>query len=897
MKRSTWKSRDPRTRPKSSVKRAPRLESLECRHLLSVAVAEIDSTSPADGDALLKSPQQFVINFDPNYVNQIDDLFSGLFGTSPAQTFPTLVSLDNSGQGGNNEFEIDQVGAGGVITPVLGGSTAWPLQASITTTTDANGNTTQSQMILTPAPGDPTLLSGTYQLSIQPWTNLDAAFGFLDTSPVWSSSQPTAIAQFTVLGAGKSLSDATSLGNVGTSTQSVSGFINPRDAQSQVGLYQITLPQGQRWLLNAQVFTQLIGSPLQPGLALFDSSGNLLATSTPGQNLNDNANLSKGLAPGTYYIAVSQANNMPGLSNSYNLQESTPGIAGFNEPSGAFRLDLSADPVLSSTKLTSSSLTYADPLEPSPTGINLTFSAPIDVTSLFLPDQQETAVEVVNASGQVWPISAKGYQSSTNTLSFVIDQALPAGSYSLILPAQGGLTDLYGLPVVTPAGNPPGVLASWTVAPSTTPTNPNNLSVIWPGPVNVTWNAAVGRTTLLTAGQETSYRFVVIVPGIYAVQTQVNTGEADLQVTNAHGSTIVEAKGLTGLNNSLMNLTTGTYTLNLTDKGSQPALVLWTLNPISLDYEKILQNGVSQLVTISVPISNPTTANLEGTTTNSGSLSATTTTATYSSSAAGSAQSAFSASPIPASLLVSMNTSLMGLPETSDQGLGAVGPMAPGALAAVADRLHGLLPGIRYSSAFDAELRAGNGDSPEVAESVKVANNDPPATALVKNSPANPESDSIGNDGRALARADQLLRMASWIESFLGVPASTNTPTGRETRLGTEGQTRVAAIEKRNESREISLASIRAGLDPNRSDDHDEGAMLGDLSAPIGLILAAAVVHRFRRPLETWWRRKTKTTSSGLNRPHLFRVNSRGPHCRPSHMQTTFRPRMPRTPC
>ena len=77
------------------MSRCPGLEPLERRHLLSVALAEIDSTVPADGTALLAATQQFVINFDPAMVNQFDELLSGFLGTTPAQTFPAIIELDN----------------------------------------------------------------------------------------------------------------------------------------------------------------------------------------------------------------------------------------------------------------------------------------------------------------------------------------------------------------------------------------------------------------------------------------------------------------------------------------------------------------------------------------------------------------------------------------------------------------------------------------------------------------------------------------------------------------------------------------------------------------------------------------------------------------------------------
>ena len=245
---------------------------------------------------------------------------------------------------------------------------------------------------------------------------------------------------------------------------------------------------------------------MSAGLTLFDADGERGGDQQlrpwpgrrPGRSLPF-----EGLAPGTYYFGVSATGNLPGWIGGYDLLTGTPGTAGFDVPSGAFWLDVVAAPVVGTTTLTSDNLDFADPLESSPTGLDLTFSGPIDTSSSFVPDQQETALEVVNASGQVWPITAVNYDTSTYTLSFIFDEPLPAGTYSLIEPAQGGLTDLSGQPLVVPARNPSGVLATWTVAP-TGPSDPDNLGVVWPGPVNVTWDSAITRTTLLVPGQEVS---------------------------------------------------------------------------------------------------------------------------------------------------------------------------------------------------------------------------------------------------------------------------------------------------------------------------------------------------------------------------------------------------------
>jgi hypothetical protein len=903
MKQPTQTSRHPRTRPNRPANRFPGLEPLEHRHLLSVALSEIDSTLPGDGDALLKSPQQFVINLDPGAVTAIDDSLSGLLGYAPAQTFPALIALDGDTLGNNDEFAIYRVGADGLATPFLGTSSS-PLQVAVTTVADSAGTTIQSQMIITPAAGDPSLLPGTYQIDIEPGTSLDAAFSQIDTSPAWTSSQPITIAQFTVLGRGRTLGDATHLGDIGPTTLSVTGFVDPQGSQSQVALYQFTLPPGHSWQLNAQVLAQSIGSPLNAGLSLFDSNGDVVTTSNSGQGLASNwkdPSLIQGLAPGTYYLGISASGNLPGRPNGYDLKTGTPGTSGFDGSDGAFRLNLVASPAVGSTTLTSHNLDYSDPLEPSPTGLDLTFSGPIDATSLFAPDQQETALEVVDSWGQVWPITPVNYQTSTHTLNFIFDESLPAGSYSLVDPAQGGLTDLSGLPLVVPAGNPPGVMASWTVAPTTGSSDPDNLGVIWPGPVNVTWNSAITRTTDLTAGQDTTYRFVVICPGVYEVQTEADTGQIDLDVTGAGGTTELDAPGLTGLNHSLMNLSAGVYSMTVADDGSQSAGVQWTLKPIVLDYEKVIENGVGQSPVLTLVVTAPGADSQSGATANPGAANAVPTAATYgSSSNAGSNLSTLGASPIPTSLLVSMNTGLMGSPGANTQNVAAVGPMAEGALASVADRANGLLPGIRYASWSDSETSVGNGDTPEVngdtpevLDFMDEPRVDPQETVSMAAKPANPEAASARNDGRALARADRLVRIATWVEDFLGLRSRIEPDAGP----ADEGRAIAAvAVGDHGESGGMPRGPVTADLDSSHGGT-PKSLVLGDLRAPMGLIVTVAVACRLRRPIEKWWRRNAPNSARGLGRPHLHHLFDRGPHSRIIHARTTYRPQMPRTPC
>ncbi len=120
-----------------------------------------------------------------------------------------------------------------------------------------------------------------------------------------------------------------------------------------------------------------------------------------------------------------------------------------------------------------------------------------------MPDQQETALDVVDSSGHIWPVTAENYQSSDAQLTLIFDEPLPAGQYSLIVPASGGLTDLAGEPVVAP-GEPAGVLASWTVTSASGPKNPDDLGVLWPSTADVVWptaNGSFSETTALAPGR------------------------------------------------------------------------------------------------------------------------------------------------------------------------------------------------------------------------------------------------------------------------------------------------------------------------------------------------------------------------------------------------------------
>jgi hypothetical protein len=808
----------------------------------------ITATMPADGSVLVQAPQSLTITFDQSVVDQIDNAFSGMFSIAPDQVLPSLI---NAGSG--LDVEIDRIGADGSVTPYLGGASTSPVVETVATTTAANG-ASETQLVVTLPPGSPALAPSAYQLDIVPGAALASAFGMIEPTSAWASisPQPIPIAGFTILGQGATLGGATDVGPIGPTTLSVSGSLDPGDYRSAVALYRITLPPGNHWRLNAQVEAQALGSPLLSAMALFDAQGELLATRDVGAGTFADPidpDLITNLEPGTYYIGVSAGRNLPGNAGGYEPVTGTPGIVGLNERGGPFVLDLTATPTPPPINLVGMNLDYADALEPSPTGLDLSFSGPVDVSALSLPDQQETALLVVNSSGKVWPITAVDYQPAQDRLSFLFNEPLPAGSYSLVVPSQGGLTDLAGGPVLGPATNPPGVLASWTVAVPSGPGNPDNLGVLWPGPVNVTWHPAVSGSTTLAAGQESEYRFVVIVPGIYEVQTQINSGADDVQIQNGDGATLIDVGSLTGVTDSYMDLEPGVYRLQLTNEGSGPSTVEWSLRPIGLDYEKILENGVGQTAALGLSLIGPP-PEASGSSSNSassGGAANSVISAGGAPASGGSSPAAVGLSPIPITPLVTLETGLAGLPAPGAGLVAAVGPQSEGATVALSDAGRGPTQGVFSLLTSGTDPRVGEGNPVDGPDSVTPA----PLAQIGSTEPAvasDPEAASARADAMALARADGMVRLAAWISDRIAVA-----PTGPgEADLPSAGfgTTLLAAVATTDGG--AATGDATAG-GPGRG-RRRETFTQADLGAPFILLVGTALSYRLSKPIRKWWR-------------------------------------------
>ena len=336
------------------------------------------------------------------------------------------------------------------------------------------------------------------------------------------------LTDFTIEPPGVKLSDATPLGTVGPAPIVTSGALDLQNKPTDVALYQVTLPDGHFWRFGAEISAHRDGGTLTTDLSLFDAQGHVIVSSKVGRpDFLQDPYLFAGLTPGTYYIGVSDPENIPGQPGGYDPVTGTPGSVPPTQTGGAFRLHLVAHPEDTPTELLGFGLNWADPLDQSPTSVTLAFSSPLNLDSLRGDPTKGLILQDQN--GQTWPLTAVGGDEGLCQYTFLFDQRLPAGQYTLRLPSQGGLTDLAGVHPVAP-GEPPDVLATWTVAPGTGRANPNDLGALLHNSVD-----GVSRSDVIAPGGAVTYRFVVTVPGEYSLQDQYSGGPLAALIAGPHG--------------------------------------------------------------------------------------------------------------------------------------------------------------------------------------------------------------------------------------------------------------------------------------------------------------------------------------------------------------------------
>jgi methionine-rich copper-binding protein CopC len=284
---------------------------------------------------------------------------------------------------------------------------------------------------------------------------------------------------------------ARDLGNlVGAAIVQVDGAIgvdpnlSPGFSADQVDLYHFQITGPGRYAMLAEVFAGRIGSPLDPGVSLFEldpTTGSLIFlagnnnTLDPTQGtdgstpLFTDSYLTAGLTAGDYYLAVADGSNTP--SPIEGQMPGSPGILDPNQPgsarngwsTGAYQLNVLVQPNSDPPRVVASSPSPGQVLSQAPTQITVQFSEPVNIQQLayqayevaYLQSLPQVFVE--GADGTIYYARFLGYNPLTNTATFQMLDGLPNGSYSLHLSGPGGLTDLGGNPL--PGNDPSGDFA------------------------------------------------------------------------------------------------------------------------------------------------------------------------------------------------------------------------------------------------------------------------------------------------------------------------------------------------------------------------------------------------------------------------------------------------------
>jgi hypothetical protein len=516
-----------------------------------------------------------------------------------------------------------------------------------------------------------------------------------------------------------------------------------------------------------------MGTSLLPALSLLDSNGSVIATRDSGTGLPSSPNdpyLFTGLKAGTYYVGVSEAGNLAHALGGYDPILGIPGSSELQQRRGQypFALGLFARPHDQPTRLLNVEVDQIDPHEMSPTGLTLTFSGPIDVSKLFLPGSSLEAIQVIDSSGQVWPMTAKSYDVNSYELKMIFNQPLSTGRYSLISSSTNGLTDLADQPVFG-ALNTPKVLTSWTVGLSASSRPSNDLGILWPNLANETSLDSLspfGKTIMLVPGQGMDFRWSVIVAGFYKLQVQLQGGSLAV-FNNWDGEMAVLDPGTTSrLNDYLMNLDAGSYTIRFVNEGTQPAVINWVLTIAQLDWEKILSNGLGQTSALSLSLlSAPSAVSASGSALHiissptgivSGLLSV----------------SVGSIGPVPVSLLVTTNTAPIAEPISGNQSFLVVGPVVPAGMTAMVSSGNSLNSDFRAAPVIDwsqwvtdgkvvMDLELSDQKLPQTERVVVRTNADLPAHSV-------PEAQSAQANHFALKQAEWLaslgIRVQQWLQ-------------------------------------------------------------------------------------------------------------------------------------
>jgi hypothetical protein len=451
-------------------------------------------------------------------------------------------------------------------------------------------------------PDDPTklvvnlgaaLAPGRYQVVLASGSFLMGQAG----EPLEGFGQDQVLATFEIAAAVEppSAQTAIDLGRLNATERAVEGHLDP--ATGMVAVYRVELtPNHTWWRLGLEVESRRDGEGLSSSLAVFDAGGNLVARSGPmgRPGSSQDAYMFAGLAPGTYFVGVSEAGNRAGEPGAYDLSGTRPGPSGGATTGGSYTMRFVADPAEGPVQVLGFALDHADPADPKPTGFQVQFTGPprVEGEGGSLAETIGGGLQLVDQNGRVTPLVAVKYDEAQAALTYVFERELPAGVYSVRVADQGGLTDLAGHAPLR-AGLPAGVLARFRVSKADSTRGPLDFGAQYPEAIR----HGHRETLTVPPGAEIGLRFVTLFDGFATTTLSHDGGALAVELVNlgtgaVDGPLDLGAPGTTRTN--LDYLERGPHLLRLKATGDTPVVVTVGLQFGGFSYESLLLNGVGQ---------------------------------------------------------------------------------------------------------------------------------------------------------------------------------------------------------------------------------------------------------------------------------------------------------------
>lgn len=761
------------------------------------------STSPANSAVVTASPSELVVRFD----RPINSVFVA-----------------------NNDFELLHLASDGSTSPMLHG------EALLEESLDPDG---QDIDLTLSKPLDP----GSYQLALNPGSELQG----VDGAMLANAGSALVLSDFTFSPNQGGLDSAVDLQVLGPQVTAVTGHLDLTTDPNAVQYYKFELAPGHHWLVGLEV------PGLAASLSLFDSQGRLIESANEGLAGDPNdPYLFEGLDPGTYYVGIAAAKNLPDASGQY---DPSAAVLDGSDSGGPFQLDVVADPADQPTQLLGIRVDLADPLSTAPTGLTLQFSGGLAVTSLENPSQ--SPLVLVDSSGNNWSLTPIHYDPTNGQLSLAFDQSLPPGTYTLELSRPDSLVDLAGREPIT-QGLPEGTLASFTVGTSTSA--PGDIGPFLPGFAT----SGLASTVVIAPGRTVTESFDIIEPGVYGFEGIQPGGRIGFQIEDGSGHVLTAGPGDSSTGELDSYLPAGTYRVVLSNDGTHPLSASFVIIQKANQFSSLLESGVGQGPALNLRLVTPqadfgqspvgstiVSASVAQQVVNDSPSPSVGSTAVVAdrSTATADGRSDQEVATVAIGLAIPSGPSVAGSfygggpagrPSSQSSQIASVGPSGPSGLAAIASNSDDLPPGLFSLAApivevapIGPELAHVGGGDPEALETHRLA-----ATldsGILASSPGSRREDS-----RALAGADWIGQLVDnaldWVE---GTPLEV-------------------------ETRGVEDPSVLAGQSPAPSSAPIEGSRLesASMASPIGLgLMLGLIAYESRRRL---LRRKGSAATPGV---------------------------------